>query len=108
LTWKFDYTSNKVIPLIILYETEKNVNDRSIKPKHVVKVRKRAFKQLYEVVWFKMNKFNNHDWDQSDLSEYTTLEDLDFINNTFPELVKNYTEQIDSKIKKRCKRITFN
>jgi 5'-3' exonuclease len=97
-TWSFEYTAEKLVPLIVQYEHEHvfELHERTIKPIRVNKVRRQAFVEYYEVIWTKLSR-SNLDLDLSDLSEYVTLERFDVVQNCLPDLLKEYQEAVEAK-----------
>lgn len=89
-SWPIDYTTTKMIPLIIKYESDmiKDVDKRDLKPLRIIATRRRAFKEYYEVVWHKM--VSNFDTDLSSLVEYITLEPVQRFQHDYPQLVQEF------------------
>ena len=98
--WGYDYSANKLIPLIIQYE-HNNSEKRSIEPLEINKTRRKDAIEYYEVIWSKMN--SNQDSDLSNLTEYTTLERIDLFKEKFPNLAQTYQTKIDEKKNSRSK-----
>ncbi|RNA04473.1 flap endonuclease -like protein [Brachionus plicatilis] len=96
--WAYEYTAEKLIPLIVMYEHGIGTC-RSIRPIRISKKKRRAFIEYYEVIWSKM--VHPNDKDLSDLNEYVTLEKMDLFENFYPNLVKDFNQEIDCKKNKR-------
>ena len=99
--WPFDYTANKVVPLIIKYEHMASIDKskRDLQPERINRSKRRDFREFYEVVWFKMK--SNLDRDLSELTEYVTLESKECFEQTYPSIISQYENSIANK--KKCK-----
>ncbi|CAF0752125.1 unnamed protein product [Brachionus calyciflorus] len=99
--WPYEYTCEKVIPLIIMYE----YMDRSkisLRPIKINKKRKKSFIEYYEVIWSKMDQ--SIDRDLSDLKEYVTLEKMELFEKFHKDLVEEFNREIEGKKTKRSKK----
>lgn len=92
--WTYEYTAEKVIPLIVLYEHSTD-NNLSVKPLKISKKKRRAFIEYYEVVWAKMD--HPEDKDLSELNQYVTFESISLFEKLYPKLVGDFNQEIDEK-----------
>jgi flap endonuclease GEN len=101
--WPYDYTANKVVPLILRSEEEAQVemSKRDLRPVRVNAVRRRANAELYEIVWSKMK--SSIDRDLSQLHEYVTLEPKEWFDRTYPLIAQVYKQTVEEKKTKRSK-----
>nr|QNH68101.1 Flap endonuclease GEN1 [Brachionus koreanus] len=97
-SWPYEYTCEKVIPLIVMYEHSIG-NCSSLKPLRINKKKRRAFVEYYEVIWAKMDHLE--DKDLSDLKEYVTYEKMNFLEKMYPSLVFDFNQENDAKKVKR-------
>lgn len=95
--WPYDYTAQKIVPIIIQYQYEAKhaIEDYDVKPVRINKTRKVASVEFYEVVWSKMS--SQIDRDISELNEYVTLEKKETFNTMFPNLVKVFMNELECK-----------
>lgn len=93
-TWTYEYTAEKVIPLIVMYEHSTD-NDRSVTPIKISKKKRRAYIEYYEVVWAKM--VHPNDKDLSQLNQYITLENINLFEKLYPKLVNDFNHEINLK-----------
>jgi flap endonuclease GEN len=105
--WPYDYTANKVVPLILRYEEETGVDmhRRDLRPVRVNAVRRRNAAELYEIVWSKMR--SNIDRDLSQLAEYVTLESKEWFEKTYPQVASVFEESIEKKKSTRSKNSVY-
>ena len=89
------YTALKLIPLIVLFESNEKKKFRDVEPIRIEKERCRDSIKYYEVRWAKMR--SQSDQDLSELEDYVTLERVDFIKANFPTLVTDFDEKIAAK-----------
>jgi hypothetical protein len=98
LEWEYSYTSEKVVPLIIQNEYKTKI--KSIKPIGIEKMRKKEFKEYYQVKWKQMDELNKwNDSDISDLTEYLTLEKPEIFDKYYPQLSNEFKEAKELKSK---------
>lgn len=97
-SWPYEYTCEKVVPLIILHEHTID-KFRSVKPLRINRKKRRAFIEYYEVVWSKMDHLE--DKDLSDLNEYVTHEKMDLFAMLYPNLIFDFNQENDAKQTKR-------
>ncbi|XP_046559726.1 uncharacterized protein LOC124268741 isoform X2 [Haliotis rubra] len=103
MEWPPDYTTEKVLPLVTLWDLV-HIADRQLqnvphlKPTRIVKPRVRHGVPVYEVEWFKSVD------DVNTSSEfYTTLEEQGLFARAFPDLVRQLEEEMDMKKEKKKK-----
>lgn len=94
--WTLEYSANKLVPLIILFEHLNSNNEkREITPIEIIKTRRKESVDYYEVKWSKLN--SRTDCDLSELNEYITLEKIEIFKEKFPQITNEYQAKIDEK-----------
>lgn len=94
------------MPLIVDYEMNIDEHERVLRPKSIVKTRRSASVEYYQVVWHRMD--SSIDCDLSSLDEYVTIEEKARFGQIYPNLVDTFNMEIESKKASRSEYCILN